>query len=373
MADEERVEEDKAWIASVLPAQDKLDELLGNDPVGVLLALAKSRAPIEFGPVGDPGSDPEIKKQFERARKAAAALKASSSAPLDAEDIAALHAFVHLLARPALRVVDNAVPAIPDSWSKLTIAHDKVIQRIRGVGRIDTPERAHCGTAWFIGPDLLMTNRHVVGGLCGLDIFNDRQWLTKLPAAVKATNALWDGTPAKRAVWAPSEAPSAATKAIGTIRRIRLVHDDLDMALLDVEGVANSADLVLRISKTGPAATIGHDVYVAGYPAVNPPYGVSKQVAELLFRDAQASGLKRVAPGKLLAVAAAMPIGPNKPRLTHDASTLGGNSGSPVLDLSTHRVVALHYSGQYGVENSSVPLWMVMDDPFFTDNKIEEV
>jgi hypothetical protein len=48
-------------------------------------------------------------------------------------------------------------------------------------------------------------------------------------------------------------------------------------------------------------------------------------------------------------------------------------SGSPVFDLSTHRVVALHYSGQYGVENSAVPLWMVMDDPFFTENHIEAV
>ena len=42
----------------------------------------------------------------------------------------------------------------------------------------------------------------------------------------------------------------------------------------------------------------------------------------------------------------------------------------PVLDFDTHSVVAIHYSGQYGVENSAVPLWLVQAEPFFAENGI---
>jgi len=225
----------------------------------------------------------------------------------------------------------------------------------------------HVGTGWFVAENLLLTNRHVAGALCGLDPHGDPAWLDKLPMAVVMTNALWDKDTSRRAVWDPAEMPSAARTAIGTIRKIHTFHPLLDMALLEVTGVANSKNLVLRMHASPPAALARHDVYVAGYPAVTPPHGVSPQVAKLLFRDATSSGLKRVSPGQLVALVEDLPIAADKPRESHDGSTLGGSSGSPVIDFDNHRVVALHYSGQYGVANYSVPLWLVQDDPFFTD------
>ena len=364
MSDEQR------WLAAVLPSQQQLDHVLGNDPVAALLGLAKSRAPIETGFKGDPGDDPQLKKEFALAQVAAAALKKDGSAALSNAQTQALHAFVHLLARPALRVVDGAVPAIPQSWDRLKTAHDSVIRRIRGVGRIDTSERRHLGTGWFVAEKLLLTNRHVAGGLCGLDPHGDPAWLDKLPAAVVTANALWDKDPSQRAVWDPAEAPSAASTATGTITKIRKCHRLLDMALLEVTGVANSKDLVLRMHASPPAAIEGHEVYLAGYPGVTPPHGVSPQVAALLFRDATSSGLKRVSPGQMVALVEDLPIAADKPRGSHDGSTLGGSSGSPVIDFDNHRVVALHYKGYYGDANFAVPLWLVKDDPFFTDNGI---
>ena len=168
MSDNRSVQEQQ-WLASVLPSQQQLDDVLGNDPAAALLGLAKTRAPIETGFVGDPGDDPELKKEFAVAQAAAAALKQDSSATLSAEQTQALHAFVHLLARPALRVVDGDIPAIPQSWERLKTAHDSVIRRIRGVGRIDTSQREHVGTGWFVAENVLLTNRHVAGALCGLD------------------------------------------------------------------------------------------------------------------------------------------------------------------------------------------------------------
>ena len=251
MSDQRSVQEQQ-WLASVLPSPQQLDHILGNDPAAALLGLAKTRAPIETGFVGDPGDDPELKKEFAVAQVAAAALKQNSSATLSTEQTQALHAFVHLLARPALRVVDDAVPAIPQSWERLKTAHESVIRRIRGVGRIDTSQRVHVGTGWFVAENLLLTNRHVAGALCGLDPHGDPAWLDKLPTAVVTTNALWDKDPSRRAVWDPAEMPSAASTAIGTITKIRAFHPLLDMALLDVTGVANSKDLVLRMHASPP-------------------------------------------------------------------------------------------------------------------------
>lgn len=369
MPSEQTVQEQQ-WLASVLPSQQQLDDVLGNDPAAALLGLAKSRAPIELGFVGDPGNDPGLKKEFAVAQLAAVALRQDRWAVLSAEQTQALHAFVHLLARPALRVVDGAVPAIPQSWERLKTAHDSVIRKIRGVGRIDTSTRGHVGTGWFVAENLLLTNRHVAAGLCGLDPHRDPTWLDQLPGAVLTTNAQWDQDPSRRPVWDPAEVPSAASSAIGTITRIRGYHPLLDMALLDVAGIANSRDLVLRMHGAPPSSLERHDVYLAGYPGVDPPYGVSEQVAKLLFSGATSSGLKRVSPGQLVALVEDLPVAADKPCESHDSSTLGGSSGSPVIDFDNHRVVALHYQGKYGLANHAVPLWLVKDDPLFTDNGI---
>ena len=362
--------QEQQWLASVLPSQQQLDEVLGDDPAAALLGLVKTRAPVETGFVGDPGDDPELKKEFAVAQAAAAALKQDGSATLSADQTRALHAFVHLLARPALRVVDGDIPAIPQPWERLKTAHDSVIRRIRGVGRIDTSRREHVGTGWFVAENVLLTNRHVAGALCGLDPHFDPAWLDKLPTAVETTNTLWESTPSQRPVWDPAESPSAESTATGTITKVRAVHPLLDMALLEVSGVANSKDLVLRMHPSPPAALAGHDVYLVGYPGVTPPHGVSPQVAKLLFPDATSSGLKRVSPGQLVALVDDLPVGANRPRESHDRSTLGGSSGSPVIDFDNHRVVAVHYAGKYGLANYSVPLWLVKDDPFFTDHEI---
>lgn len=361
---------EQAWIASVLPSERQLDAVLGDDPATALVGLARSRATVEFGPVGDPGDDPELKREFAIAQAAASALKKDPHAKLAAGEIHALHAFVHLLARPALRVFEDAIPAIPESWRRLKTAHNSVIRRIRGVGRIDKSERQHVGTGWFVAEDLVLTNRHVAGALCGLDPHNDPMWLDKLPAAVVATNAAWEKDPSRRAVWDPAEDPGLASAAVGRVEKIREYHPFLDMALLDIVGVKNSGDLVLHVHALPPAALNGHDVYVAGYPGVTPPHGVSSRVAKLLFPDATASGLKRVSPGQLVALVSDLPIGHGQPSESHDGSTLGGSSGSPVIDFDNHRVVALHYAGRYGDANYAVPLWLLNDEPFFTDNGV---
>ncbi len=46
---------------------------------------------------------------------------------------------------------------------------------------------------------------------------------------------------------------------------------------------------------------------------------------------------------------------------THDCTTLGGNSGSAVIDLATGKAVALHFAGAYVIENYAVPASTIRD------------
>ena len=48
--------------------------------------------------------------------------------------------------------------------------------------------------------------------------------------------------------------------------------------------------------------------------------------------------------------------------MTHDASTLGGNSGSAIIDVDSGEVVALHFAGEYLKANYAVPMYELARD-----------
>jgi endonuclease G len=56
--------------------------------------------------------------------------------------------------------------------------------------------------------------------------------------------------------------------------------------------------------------------------------------------------VKRLAPGEF--------IGSKRGALFHDCSTLGGNSGSPVVEMTTGAVVGLHRDGSFLARNEAV-------------------
>ena len=67
--------------------------------------------------------------------------------------------------------------------------------------------------------------------------------------------------------------------------------------------------------------------------------------------------VKRLQPGTVMQVDTARKV------FTHDCSTLGGNSGSCVVDLRTGLVIGLHFGGGYRRANFAVALWALADDP----------
>src|SRR6185436_11600225 len=98
-----------------------------------------------------------------------------------------------------------------------------------------------------------------------------------------------------------------------------------------------------------PRAQAGADGAVIGYPARD-----SRNDAGTM-RDICGDGynVKRLAPGRTTDVTPA--------RLMHDCSTLGGNSGSVILDLATGEAVGLHFGGFFLETNFAVPASVVAD------------
>lgn len=357
---------DAQWFRERLPVPDELENILAGDPVSALLNLARTRAPIETGFEGTPDDidrNPEIAAQFTLATTAALKLKDHPNPGLTPGEIQALHAFVHLIARPALRVIEGTTPGAPEPWPELDQHRFMITHRIRSIGRLDTADGQPVGTGWFVSPTLLMTNNHVAAGLCGINPHKDLEWRANLDDAVPVFNKRWEKFPDERPAWDPGDSPSGADDSTGRLNRIIATHPILDMALLEVTNVTDAETLDLPLSADGPDEPGEERVYVVGYPAVFSHLYIHPELLKLLFGGTSAIVHKRVAPGLLR--------GRNNSTLKHDASTLGGNSGSAIIEFDSHRVVGLHYSGRYGTANYSVPLWHVKDDPFFKDNDIK--
>ncbi len=96
------------------------------------------------------------------------------------------------------------------------------------------------------------------------------------------------------------------------------------------------ANAPLRI-ETKPSLQPGTPVYMVSHPRRDARS--VDEVANLKLADA-ASGVKRVQPGFVTAVGA-FEIG-------CDCFAPDGSEGAPILDLRTHRVVALHLGGGVG-------------------------
>ena len=125
-------------------------------------------------------------------------------------------------------------------------------------------------------------------------------------------------------------------------------HSKLDLALLEIEpAIDGRPDKFLKIA-TDPEWTPGPDrmMYMIGYP-YKPNLGSYKlSLLEQLFLGTY--GWKRLAPGLIQTAFETT----RDWTTAHDATTLGGNSGSAALMIGHENAVAgLHYGGRAGKEN----------------------
>ena len=256
--------------------------------------------------------------------------------PADAERVA--ETIVRRQARPVLLVRNNEfVPefaADSEVWrARLTSAMAGINAAIPSVGRVEVPGLGipFLGTGWLIADDVLVTNRHVANEFARRD---GRRFVFRTsvsgPLTARVDFFEEQGRPESR------EFPVTQVLWIAG-------SADADIAFLRVARTASSRALARPIPLLGAAPVVDHFVAVVGYPARDDSFP-DQALMEQIFGDV--FDKKRLAPGQILHV--------SPKEIEHDCTTLGGNSGSVVLDLETGQAIGLHFAGRVFTANFAV-------------------
>ena len=248
--------------------------------------------------------------------------------------------------RPVLAIVKDQArleftDAASEVWrTRLTAAADHVRRAAQAVGRIDVVGHTQLqwvGTAWIVAPGIVVTNRHVASEFSRLSgnrfVFRRGASGTMMGASVDFLREM-----------------DRDERFVLPVAEVLYIEDEdgPDVALLRIDGV-----------DTGPSrsaiplarhAGADQQIAVIGYPARDSRIP-DQPLMHAIFGEVYDA--KRLAPGQV--------IGVNAEVLQHDCSTLGGNSGSVLIDLSSGAAVGLHFAGRFLEANFAVPAPIVAD------------
>ena len=256
-----------------------------------------------------------------------------------------LEAIVMKENRPVVFVRGNSYDDVGNPWSSLNAAEVKtrLSDLFPLIGRIELPNSTllpYAGTGFVVGKGLVATNRHVA------QIFAQGLGLT---IRYRGGDAAIDF---KRQVDTPEDDRSDYL----SVRGVEMIHPYWDMALLQVDGLRT--DKMLRLSVLSPDQLVNRNIVAVGYPALDPRNDAALQ--DKIFGGVYY--VKRLQPGVVRARAKVQSFENEVNAMTHDASTLGGNSGSAIIDVNSGEVVALHFAGEYLKANYAVPMFELARD-----------
>lgn len=268
-----------------------------------------------------------------------------------ASDDRGLEAIIQRFTRPVHLVQQSTfvrpLDDFPDSeqiGQRLEAAREALERVLPSAGRIDVTNHRldWVGTAWMVAPGVVITNRHVAEEFARRD---DGGFVFRQNFGGRVTRASVDW---RREHMRPEE-------SVFRVEEVLWIEPDasVDVALLritetgfDGEAAPAVVELVREGDLTGD--TVGRWIGVIGYPARDSRNDAADQ--QRIFDGIY--NVKRLAPGQVTAVV-------GEDLLHHDATTLGGNSGSVVLDLETGRALGLHFGGIEGEQNSAVQVGRV--------------
>lgn len=259
---------------------------------------------------------------------------------------AGLEAIILRFARPVHLVQDGTFSSVADGFPHsesvagiLEQARTGLEAAIPSVGRIELRNHrlAWVGTGWLAAPGLAVTNRHVAQEFAER---TERGFAFRAFAG-RRTHALVDW---HREYLRPREARFRVAEVVW----IEPDESEHDVALLRLDGAGEDGEQppgVIELSTEAEigAAAAGGWIAVIGYPAGD--WRATPADQQRIFDGV--FGYKRLAAGRVTAVE------PNGV-LRHDATTLGGNSGSAVIDLATGKALALHFGGAEQLYNLAV-------------------
>jgi S1-C subfamily serine protease len=197
-------------------------------------------------------------------------------------------------------------PGVVEEWNAFRAKARPLLYSVGRIDRVDGSSRDALATGFVVAAGVLATNTHV------LDALSAGERRLEKGQAVVLFGQEFGVAPDRPAV---------------AITQVLAVHPSLDMCLLEIEDAAVSS-WEIDSSALGKGARIA----AIGYPQDDPRSPVFRDV---IFQNRY--GVKRGAPGEIRGTAPSA--------VFHDCSTLGGNSGSPLVDLQTGRVVGIHRDG----------------------------
>jgi len=253
------------------------------------------------------------------------------------DELISLEAIILPDERPAIDIIDDSYSIPPHPWTHFDQAsvRNRVQAAIPSIGRINIPELTqypYAGTGFVVGDDLLMTNRHVAR------FFTRGLGLTLLDLSSSAN------------VNFKHEINNEGSRRF-EVADVVLIHPYWDMALLRVSGLSEQHSS-LTLSATPVEDFADNDVAVVGYPAFDDRNDLVEQ--NRIFRGEY--NVKRMQPGKVWERRLHKSYGKMVNAITHDSSTLGGNSGSAVVSAEGEgHVLGLHFAGVYLEANFAVP------------------
>jgi V8-like Glu-specific endopeptidase len=257
-----------------------------------------------------------------------------------------VEAIIERFTRPVYLIQQSRFDVPPDDFpdseeikSRLQAAEQALAAIIPSAGRIDV--RNHrldwLGTAWMVAPNVAVTNRHVAGEIAERD---NGTFVFKQNLGAAPVSAVVD--------WRHEhQQPEESRFRVEEVIWIE-PPGSVDVALLQLTQQGESGDAlppVIELMTEEELSDTGTESWVAvvGYPAFDSRNDTADQqrIFDGIFN------VKRLAPGQVTAVA-------GDDLLNHDATTLGGNSGSVVVELAGAKAMGLHFGGIEGERNMAV-------------------
>lgn len=256
---------------------------------------------------------------------------------------------LELAKRPALKIEGTKFTiARTNFWSERLEPHRDTIQRaITSVGRIEVQNHPqgfeYVGTGWLVTEDIIVTNRHVAEMFAfqelGKFVFDKNHSTGK---TIKVNIDFLEDFSSEEQEFKIVDVLYIEPRTGSDIAFLKVVRsDDKDKRS------------VMPLATQIPPAN--SEIAVIGYPAKDSqrnPLEPGKLFE--IFEDIYDK--KRLQPGTIMSLDK---LTGQVPIFTHDCSTLGGNSGSIILDFKTGQAIGLHFAGIFAKENQAVPAMII--------------
>jgi hypothetical protein len=234
---------------------------------------------------------------------------------------------------------------------------ERLTQQISCIGRVELGEK-HIGTAFLVTPTLAITNRHVAQSIAGI---GDGTMQIKSNVFLDFGREDWN----EKKSFDRRKVDALLFAGKDFIPPKGIDHTRLDLAVIRVTAstlAGEEGKRRLSIRQTTRAAFGASDIVAAiGYPGAAESYvplklqsQYEKVLARLLEGD---GGAKRFAPGKPMSLEGASGLADWT--IMHDATTINGNSGSPLSMVQdsagapSMQTIGLHYGGDWGGERTN--------------------